>query len=321
MSGRREWMGARPWLLAFVVAVLVPPGSASAHDFAPGVLVLVETDTGSYDAAWTEPVDSLAAAEGVKVFFPSPCTLVGARLDCSGNSLEGTIRFEGMTARRVQVLVSIHRRDDSVVEALVDGDHPELLVSAARGRSFSAWLRLGVGHVFAGLSPLGFVFGLTLLLGFTRRLGLALASFAGASALALVLGSLGPSLPALPVDAVVAASVVLVAREALLAGPTGVTRRWPWLTAAVAGIAHGFGFANALRVLGVTSGREASAIAGFDLGIVLGGLATLMAAYALVSALRRLGDGRRYAWAAVGYLVGGLAAWLFIERTLAIFTG
>ena len=206
---------------------------------------------------------------------------------------------------------------------MLDAETPELQVDRSPGRSPTAWLWLGVEHVLGGLDHLAFVLGLLLVVGARslRRLAATITAFTLAHSLTLALAATGTLvLASAPVEATIAASVVLVAREATHEEPT-LTRRAPWAVALAFGLVHGLGFAGALSSFGLPAGWVGWSLLWFNLGIELGQLAVVLAVVVLVRAAERFA-GRPLASArpVVAYAIGGLGAWWLGERTLAIVT-
>ncbi len=121
-------------------------------------------------------------------------------------------------------------------------------------------------------------------------------------------------LPAQPVEVVIAGSVALAAANNL----------WPlvrgkgWVIAFGFGLIHGFGFANVLAELGLSSGTLALALVGFNVGVELGQLA-------IVAVFLPVAFGLRESWfyltlifrcgSAAVILIA--AAWI-VERTFGI---
>ena len=91
-------------------------------------------------------------------------------------------------------------------------------------------------------------------------------------------------LPTRLVESAIAASVVLAAFNNLV--PFFAERGW--MVAFGFGLLHGFGFANALRDLGLQSGQLAATLFGFNLGVELGQLAIVAVFLPLALCLRRL---------------------------------
>jgi hypothetical protein len=93
--------------------------------------------------------------------------------------------------------------------------------------------------------------------------------------------------------------------------------RLRWGIAFVFGLIHGFGFAGALAETALPSGRLASALFGFNLGVEAGQLVIVAAAWPLLRALARGSDERRAAWMQIGstpVLAAGL--FWFLSRAL-----
>ena len=322
--------------LASLMALLCVSPTA-AHDFSPGVLALVEYAPGRFGVAWTEPVDSLGAPAGVRVTFPAGCRLQGAELECGAAGLSGEIAFEGMHSERMQVVVSVRARDGSTEEHVVTSSSPRTAVGARGTSSPVGWVRLGFEHILGGFDHLAFVLGLLLLLGRgnrepaarsarwlgvdARELIATITAFTVAHSLTLGLATLGLlRVSSAPVEATIAASVLLVARESTHDQPTW-TRRAPWAVALIFGLVHGLGFAGALQQLGLPSGSIGWALLWFNLGVELGQLAVVAAVLSLVWLTRRWLA--RWTWAplAASYALGGLAGWWFIARTVDLVRG
>lgn len=309
-------------LAALLLAALwLVSSPARAHGLHPGVLTLTEQSPGVFTLAWTEPVDTSGAALPVELVFPEHCHRDATRLDCAPTGLHGTITMRGLTPGRVQVLALVQFADGRALETMLDAESPELHVDQSPGRSPTAWLWLGVEHVLGGLDHLAFVLGLLLVVGThgLRRLAATITAFTLAHSLTLALAATGTLvLPSAPVEATIAASVMLVAREATHDHPT-LTRRAPWAVALAFGLVHGLGFAGALAEWGLPAGWVGWSLLWFNVGIELGQLAVVLVVVVLV----RLAPHRRLAplRTVTAYAIGGLGAWWLLERTLAILTG
>jgi hypothetical protein len=318
-AGRLAAIARRSLALALLAVLWLASGPARAHGLYPGVLALTEERPGVFTLAWTEPVDTSGASTPVEVVFPPHCRRDGARLDCGPAGLHGTIELRGLVPGRVSVMALVEFLDGRTLEAMLDARAPELLVDRSPGRSPLAWLRLGMEHVLGGLDHLAFVLGLLLVVGTRglRRLAATITAFTLAHSLTLALAATGTLvLASAPVEATIAASVVLVAREATHDRPT-LTRRAPWAVALAFGLVHGLGFAGALASWGLPAGWVGWSLLWFNLGIEAGQLAVVL----LVVVIVRLA-GRRLAplRLAATYAIGGLGAWWLLERTLAIVT-
>jgi hypothetical protein len=299
------------------LAIWLAGATAAAHDFTPGVLSLVEVEPGTFRYVWTEPVDSKTALR-VSPRFPPQCRRQADRLECGAAGLSGIIRFDGLNDPRVRVIAIVRRLDAPPVEHLVDGGDPALSLERPPGSSLLAWLRIGAEHVLLGLDHVAFLIGLLLVTGLDRRIVTTVTAFTLAHSLTLALATFGVlRLASAPVEATIAASVLLVAREAMHDEPS-LTRRRPWVVALVFGLVHGLGFAGALSEIGIPEGSAGWALFGFNAGVELGQLALVglfaLGAWAARDRLTRLRP-------SAGYVLGGLGAWWLIDRALGVLTG
>lgn len=103
-----------------------------------------------------------------------------------------------------------------------------------------------------------------------------------------------------------------------------VNNVWPLVTrrlAAVAfafGLVHGFGFAEVLVPLALPRDQLALALLGFNLGVELGQLVIVAAAFAMLAMLRKWAGYSRWILAPGSALIAGIAALWFTERVFDI---
>ena len=182
---------------------------------------------------------------------------------------------------------------------------------------------LGFDHILSGLDHLLFVFGLTLIVGGGWRLVKTITAFTLAHSVTLALSTFGlVRVSQAPVEAVIAMSIVFLARELMLQkqGRPGLTSRAPWLVAFMFGLLHGFGFAGALREIGLPQGDVPMALLAFNLGVEAGQLLFVALILAAIWLLRRLSNRTLPPW--LGQVpacaIGSIAAFWMIERLLTI---
>ena len=218
----------------------------------------------------------------------------------------------------------------------------------------SGYLGLGVEHIFAGLDHLFFVVGLVLLgtrspageagsvqiagswgglpsqaqLRLRLRLRLLLrvlgllTAFTVAHSLTLAAAALGwLRLPPAPVEACIALSIVLLAREVVRSEPQMSS---PWGFAFACGLLHGLGFAGALAQIGLPSESIVSGLLLFNLGVELGQVAVALATLVGLLGLLGLGAPRLGASAdravriVLGTALGSLAVAWTLDRALSM---
>jgi hydrogenase/urease accessory protein HupE len=164
---------------------------------------------------------------------------------------------------------------------------PVLATGAAGGAeaadaSFRRFFVLGVEHIWTGYDHLAFLLALLLPGGTLARLAGIVTAFTIAHSITLGLAALGMlTLPVRPVEAAIAASVIVAALDALR--PHAHDRRW--LLTFAFGLIHGFGFAGVLREVGLPSDAVALPLLAFNLGVEAGQLVIVVLTVPLIRAL------------------------------------
>jgi hydrogenase/urease accessory protein HupE len=185
------------------------------------------------------------------------------------------------------------------------------------------YVRLGVEHILTGYDHLLFVVALTLLVRKRRALLATITAFTLAHSLSLASTVLGlVSIPAAPVEATIALSIVLVCAECVRREqPDSLTRRAPWVVAFAFGLLHGLGFASALLEIGLPEQHLPSALFCFNLGVELGQLAVIGVVMALRGLAAHFKVRQTWPGRALVYGMGGLAAFWSLDRIIAVFGG
>ena len=171
------------------------------------------------------------------------------------------------------------------------------------------FLRLGVAHIFLGYDHLCFLLALVVASRF-RELVKIVTSFTVAHSLTLILAALDiVRLPVRLVETGIAATIVYVAVQNLRGAPT--ERRW--LLTFSFGLIHGFGFANVLGEMNLPTTGLVRCLLSFNVGVELGQLAFIAAAFPLVAWLRQ-GQHERRTVVAISVLLAVFGAAWFTDR-------
>jgi hypothetical protein len=153
-----------------------------------------------------------------------------------------------------------------------------------------AFLPLGIQHILEGWDHLLFLLALVLPGGRLGTLVRIVTAFTIAHSLTLAAAALElVSVPAAPVEALIALSIAWVAAENL-ARVRPMSRRWA--VAFAFGLIHGFGFSNVLRDIGLPSDALLSSLLFFNLGIELGQLLVVLLLVPALAWLVRLQPAR-----------------------------
>jgi hydrogenase/urease accessory protein HupE len=315
------------WPLALALALLLfGRGVALAHPLDTASLSLSELEPGLFSVSFRAGSPALQRELVTPVVYPSSCRSEGARLDCRPRGLSGSLQFPWLEGTLTRLMVDIQWADGTRLLRVVTASAPSLTVygpSPAGLRSLSPliadYIWLGVEHILGGFDHLFFVIALTFLVQRRGPLLATITAFTLAHSLTLGATALGLlEVPAPPVEAMIALSIVLVCAECLRPGDS-LTRRAPWLVAFAFGLLHGLGFASALLDIGLPERHVPSALLSFNVGVELGQLAVIGVVFALRALARRASF--RAAWAprALLYAMGSIAAAWSLDRLLALF--
>ncbi|HEY0481107.1 MAG TPA: HupE/UreJ family protein [Kofleriaceae bacterium] len=316
-------MTARVWLVFPIVAVLAVTASpARAHEMTMAEMEVRETSPGEFLWQWSASSDKRPMGSDLVPHWPQGCSAGPAALRCGSDGLNGTLTIEGVGKRYSAALVKVVWLDgQSRVYTLTAGQSSVRLYGSADDRRGTAeiaraYVVLGIQHILSGVDHLLFVIGLLFLVGFRRRLIGTITAFTAAHSLTLACSVFGwISLRPAPVEAVIALSIVLVASEALRERDT-LARRMPALVSFLFGLMHGLGFAGALNSIGLPPSHLPLALLTFNVGVEIGQLMTVLAAYLMVrlaSSQRGLARARTPAL----YVIGILAAyWSWLRIAL-----
>lgn len=324
-------------LLACVFAVFAAAAPAHAHEVRPAYLQIDEIGPDRYAVTWRTPLlsgmplpvalgfpDDVRTVSGPGVQELPGSTIERRVIDAPGGLAGQRIDFVGLQLTITDVLVRVAAGDGRSTTTMVHPPRPWVEIPAEApplGRAL-AYLRHGIEHILFGIDHLLFIAALMLIVRDWRVLVQTITAFTLAHSITLGLATFGlVTLPAAPVEAMVALSIVLVAVEAvrLRRGETSLATDWPWLVAFAFGLLHGFGFAGALVGLGLPPGDVPLALLFFNLGVEIGQLVFIAAILAVAAALRRIFPIPRTVPVAAAYLIGITAAFWGFERLDAMF--
>jgi hydrogenase/urease accessory protein HupE len=322
-----------------LLALLATAETAHAHELRPAYLELHELAPERWSVLWKVPAreelrlsiapvfDDRCQREGTAITYKQADAWADRwTLVCAGGLAGTPVRVDRLDTTFTDVLVRVVRADGSIQTARATPSAPSFIVEASPGRweVAATYLKLGVEHILGGVDHLLFVFGLLLLVSGWRRLVGTITAFTVAHSLTLAGATLGwVQVPQAPVEAVIALSIVFVAAEVVHArqGGAGLAERWPWVVAFIFGLLHGFGFAGALRQVGLPSQAIPVALLFFNLGVELGQLVFVLAVVLLQRLLRRpLGRLPRWGWRVPAYAIGAIACFWVLERVGQFFS-
>jgi len=192
-----------------------------------------------------------------------------------------------------------------------------------------AYVHEGIWHIWLGFDHILFLLSLLLpaVLLRAQRAWLPVSSFRSAfwdvakivtaftiaHSITLSLAALGwVSLPSRWVESAIALSVVLAAVNNVFP----LVHHGRWIAAFGFGLIHGFGFASALKDLGLPTGSLALSLFGFNVGVELGQLAIVCAFLPLAYALRATWAYRRIVLGGGSVVIATIAGVWLLQRAL-----
>ena len=307
-----------------------------AHQFAPSLLELVEQQDNQVSVLWKQPIVKVMGSQ-LHPVLPGNCRGVGRpdveregtgmtatwTIDCPNGLAGKTIAVEGIVESRADVLVRIQFKDQRTHTQVLTGEIMGFDIPKKEEplSIFGGYLTLGVSHIAAGFDHLLFILGVTLIVGYGRQLLWVITAFTLGHSLTLALVTFGVvNLPPAPIELAIAASILLVALEAIRANRDTSQTQYTLPIMVFFGLLHGLGFAGALTEIGLPQADIWLALLAFNLGIEIGQIGFVIVILIIWKLLRlmRLSSVTAFPRQAA-YVIGPMAVFWMLERTEAIF--
>jgi hypothetical protein len=337
-SGRATTACALQLALLFTASIF-SVAEIRADEFRPAVLEVVERDNGWVDVSWKAPLVNAAPVPVTPVlpeFFEamgpgSKRTVSGsfhthASYRTGGQSLTGsTITLDGLKAVPMDVMVRVKLSDGSEHTAMLRSGNVSFTIpeQATRTELAVSYWQMGTIHILEGVDHLLFLLTLLLIVNGFWPLLKTITAFTVAHSITLALATLDVlHIPPTPTEAVISLSIVLLAVEVVRKnqGELTLSERFPWLVAFTFGLVHGLGFAGALAEIGVPQNEVPLALLMFNVGVETGQVLFVSVVALLLLGLHRIHNHSALTVArATPYVIGGVAAFWTIERTVSSF--
>ena len=329
----------RAWFLCLGLFLCMwLPATAHAHELRPAYLSVTQIADTEYSILWKTP--ALGEKQlALKANFPTSCTVSnGLRrieenkfaietwtLTCPQSLRGQSLTIGGLEKTLTDVLVRTIWQDGKISTARLTPDNTTLDFAHLEETSgtIRTYFVLGMAHILGGIDHLLFVLAVMLLVTRGKKLFVAVTAFTIGHSVTLALATLDiirvqPSL----VEVLIAMSIVLMAYEAARRwqGRIGLTLEYPWLVTFLFGLLHGFGFAGALRAIGLPQTDIPAALLFFNIGVEAGQLLFIMAVIAVFSlpVLSKLRD-KKIPMITASYTIGIIAVFWTLQRTVPMF--
>lgn len=330
----------------FILLALILSGifasTTHAHELRPAFLSITEIGDAEYRVLWKTP--ALGEKQlALKANFPEACEATNGLRRVEENkfaietwmltcpqSLHGqSLSIGGLEKTLTDVLVKTTWQDGENFTTRLTPDNTRLdfADANAQGGVVKTYFMLGVQHILGGVDHLLFVLAVMLLITRGRKLFFAITAFTVGHSVTLALATLdiihiNPSL----IELLIAMSIVLMAYEAARRWPinnqvqSGLTLKYPWLVTFSFGLLHGFGFAGALRAIGLPQADIPVALLFFNIGVEVGQLLFISTVLLCVSLpiLKHLAA-RKTPMLTASYGIGTMAVFWALQRSVPFF--
>ena len=310
--------------------------SAIADDLRPVSLNIVAKDQQVFDVALKVPVRG-GQRQQIDVEFDKYTQQQPRRRFYTDNSYierwqitreQGLERFAvnmlGITNSLGDVLLRITDLDNQTVTEVLNADKQQFLLASPEQMNKQdtavTYVVLGVEHILIGLDHLLFVACLVYISGTFRKLLLTITGFTIAHSITLVMAATGVvEIPIVPVEAVIALSIVFLAWEITKNNQHSLSLRYPVLVSSSFGLLHGFGFASVLADIGLPANEKLLALLSFNVGVELGQIIFVAALFAVFWLASRLYTSLNTEQLRLptGYLCGSVSMIWLLERVAA----
>ena len=297
-----------------------------SHEFNPAHLIVNQLDAkkDNYEATWMYPVKNIG--KRAEVIFPEKCSLEKKEpyiqgkyiiekisLDCD-ESLKGkSIKIKDLSVL-TDALVTINFAQDTF-ETLINVQKNIVDIPLFEQYYPTAYLYLGIGHLFDGLDHILFIFGLLFCISGLLNIIKTITAFTAAHSITLGLSIYDIIyLPQGTIEALIALTIVYLASEI---NDSNKQLKTPWLMAFSFGLLHGLGFAGALSDIGITNDQMLLSLLFFNIGIELAQIALIPIPLILIYVASKI-NFKNYLQITASLCIGGMGFYWFIDRVIGI---
>lgn len=280
------------------LTTLISGEAAQSHEVDPAYLQVNEVQQSVYQILWKQPFKEGKRLR-LRPEISQSCERSNSHLQQNNGSTlhrwtetckkpADSIQIVGLNRTLTDVFAEVTLLNGSTWTTIIRAQSPTLHLNKKNpSTQLSGYFRLGVEHILFGFDHLFFVLGLCLLSHHAKIIW-TLTSFTIAHSITLAMTTLTDvKMPAPPVEAVIALSLVFLAREVLRVQQQSRTliAGKLWVVAFGFGLLHGFGFAGALSEIGLPVDQRLWALAIFNLGVEFGQILFVIAIFSVTSML------------------------------------
>ena len=306
--------------------LLISSFNLMSHEFNPAHLIIDQSNDfqNTYVATWMYPVKNIG--KRADVIFPDICNLKSSDPFVQGKyiiekiTLECNETIKGKFIEIINLsvltdaLVTINFKEDTF-EGLINVQRNKIEIPLVEQYYPTAYLYLGVGHLFDGLDHILFIFGLLFCISGLVNIIKTITAFTIAHSITLGLSVFSIiSLPQATVEALIALTIVYLALEI---SKSNLKLKTPWMMAFGFGLLHGLGFASALMDIGIANNQMLLSLLFFNIGIELAQIALIPIPLFFIYLSKRF-DLSNHLKILASYSIGGMGFYWFIDRVIGM---
>jgi len=305
-----------------------------SHQTGLSFVDIKEDDKKNINVVYKKPLEDTQAKD-IYIRFPSRCVQVSQniqtivdgfvinkyRLWCSEEGLiDSRVWVEGLVSSDRGVLIR-YENGPIIEKSLLRATTPFMYIDKKTSKLnlLVEYTKLGIVHIWGGFDHLLFVLALVLLSLSRKTLLYAITAFTLSHSITLAFGILGiVTIEILYVEAMIALSIVFLARELILDDKLSFSRKNLGVVAFIFGLLHGFGFSNVLSNIGLPQEEIPLSLFSFNLGIEIGQILFIICVSFILLVLRKLiSRYERYIKIPIAYFIGALSSFWLIERVIS----
>lgn len=318
----------------FFLLLLISCIGLYAHQTGLSYIEMKEDKSSNIDVVYKKPLAD-TQADDIFIHYPAKCFQKRSKIKkiedgfiidkyqlwCSKSGLlDSRIWVDGLVSSDRGIHVR-YEKGEFIQTALLRSTTPFIYINQESSKSEMVfeYIELGVVHILAGYDHLLFVLGLFLLSRNMKSLLYAISGFTISHSITLAFGILGIlTIEIAYVEAMIALSIVFLARELVVANQNSLTRNYLGLVAFIFGLLHGFGFSSVLSSIGLPQGEVALSLFAFNLGIELGQIFFIAFLGIFFIYLSKYFSYKKELLDKIGgYIVGAFSAFWLIERVIS----
>jgi len=318
--------------IAFFILLL--PLFLFAHQSSLSYLEIDENTDKNITVIYTSPLQDIYANK-IYINYPHICKIIERQAEKIENGFiinkySMRCKNEGLFAKRIWIDglikqnkgVMIKYKNPKITQnALLRADKPFIYINAKSSgyQLFKEYLLLGVHHILSGYDHLLFVFSLLFLATNIKSLLYAVTAFTLSHSITLASSIFNiVTLPSVFAEAMIALSIVFLARELVLYKQNTLTKRHLEYIAFIFGLLHGFGFSNVLKEIGLPQEEIPLSLFAFNLGIELGQILFIVFVIILFFGIAKfINDFQSRVKPYFGYIIGITASYWLIQRVVS----